>query len=195
MIKYTDTKEFFSTPVFTYEVDTSLIREELMKKLPTIGRLSKTDTTWNQGLSSEVYYTNFGTPTTISSFEGVLKELKSSLAGSGLYFEAGAYWVAAYRQGAGHELHIHKDNLLGFGNFSGILHMSNIGKTVFITNSPSSSSNQEELESAEGLLSLFPATLPHSVPSHGVTEEWRYIIAFNAAIYNQEEMRDYGLDI
>jgi hypothetical protein len=175
-------RSIFPTELIEYQLDNDLVSKVLEEI--SIKREEILDTYIEEHPEGDidVYYTDYTNPAQLNSIESILEALKEDFNRKGLKARINNYWVAAYRRYAEHSTHNHREGIQDTVNFSGIIYLSNIGQTNFYSDSISSTDYLFKSFSNAGKIIMFPSTLLHSVPSHN-TEDWRYVVSFNASIY------------
>jgi hypothetical protein len=143
---------------------------------------------------------NLGSPTYRTSyafaniqeelFEPVKTKIINALAIDSLTFEfSQAIWWNEYGEYDQHGPHTHDQKqwdmmqLHDALKYSGIINLSDIGKTMFVNPNPASFNPQEiSLNSTYGSLVLFPSNIWHYVPQHRESNKLRRTFAFNGLL-------------
>ena len=136
-----------------------------------------------QQQSTSDYITDYGSPTKLEWFEkiwnqAVVEEFKEM----GIKVSLVCYWTAIYNHNAIHLKHTHRSGYLDPTNYSGILYLSNIGKTTFYSPNHTSTISEHDYESSFANMVLFPSTIIHEVKPHANDGNERYVVSFNAVV-------------
>ena len=131
-------------------------------------------------------------------FEPVKTQINNSLADESLNFEfSQAIWWSEYGEYDQHGPHTHDQTqwdmmyLKGALKYSGIVNLSNIGKTMFVNPNPTSYNPQQiAVNSTYGSVLIFPSNLIHYVPQHRKPNKLRNTFSFNGLLRGLENHED-----
>lgn len=185
-IKHIQNLHLFPTVMYEFEIPETLV-DSITKSIEE-NKMMNTETEggfYSQNQDSSIYYTDFESPNNISEVEEVLENIQKYFSSIGLTFEVLKYWSAAYRDSAVHTMHTHRGDITGHCNYSGVIHLSNIGSTTFFSTSPTSAYDSADIPSTKGRVVMFPSAIPHAVQRHQ-QDEWRYVVPFNAKLYHNK---------
>ena len=124
------------------------------------------------------YPKNFPLPTFLEIFDSI----KNDAFENGLVLELIQYWTAIYTGKGYHEKHNHRSNYLDKTNYSGILYLSDIGRTLLFSPNPTSIASSHRIQSEFGKIILFPSTVIHEVENHKQDMTERCVVAFNMEV-------------
>ena len=173
-------------------IEDAVKHAEIMKVLNTI----KKDTENLATVSSEPYGPTYKTNYTQKEVHGklfntTLKQLNNCLAKDNVSFELCGYpWYAEYGEYDYHEPHIHSSHCsindsppYNTFKYSGIICLSDFGKTTFINpNSSSFYGPTTVITSKYNRVILFPSNLYHYVIPHGLRDKVRIVFSFNCIL-------------
>ena len=123
-------------------------------------------------------------------FKSIFEKLNQHLDKSSLNLEiTQPPWYSEYGEYDQHGPHIHGQKQIDLMfvqdayKYSGIINLSNFGKTLFINPNPSSFYKEElAILSKYGTVILFPSNVWHYVPPHGLRDKFRATFSFNGLL-------------
>jgi len=129
------------------------------------------------------YITDFEKPVKIDAFEQGFSLLQESMNSQGLKAELMHYWTALYKRNGSHGVHEHRSDILDRTNYSGVLHLSNLGGTTFFAPAEPCFNKELLVQSKFGNVTMFPASLLHAyAPGNAMNSAERIIMSFNVRI-------------
>ena len=181
--------DVFSTRFIS--IENAFDDKELIAILNVIKKDTENLTEIMVGTHGPTYRTNFHIANIHwPHFTPILEKINKHLDRDSLRFEIqGTPWYSEYGEYDQHGPHIHDQpqvdlmNVNGAYKYSGIINLSNFGKTLFLNSNPSSFSKEElVINSNYGTVILFPSNVWHYVPPHGLRDKFRATFSFNGLL-------------
>lgn len=177
-------QDIFPVRIFTIEFpEPELILSEVLDKKKQIQQIS--DAFIQKNVSN--YITDYNRPVKIESFEKQIDYINEKLKEQNQCISVFLYWSCFYKQESFHAPHIHGKNSFDADNYSGVLYLSNHGKTIAYAPSEPCFEKVWGLPSGFGKATLFPKTLIHSYESGDtLSNAERVVMSFNARIGDKD---------
>jgi hypothetical protein len=176
-------------------IDDAINHKELMKVLNTIKKDTENLVKVASEPSGQTYKTNFFQREVHGElFIPLIEQINKLLAKDNISLELNSVpWYAEYGETDYHEPHTHSSHCIlnnhqekggeNYFRYSGIICLSNFGKTSFVNPNSSSFYNSTLLIKSEyNRVILFPSNLYHYVMPHGLRDKVRAIFSFNGIL-------------